>query len=73
MMTRNSEQVVNRAVDREKSSNLCRRFEATHLTFLLAGTLVGDFSSVVFVLPGSMLDGWKHLSVRSMIASPACR
>ena len=58
MMTGNSEQVLNRAVDREKSLNLCRRFEATHLAFLLPGVLVRDFSSVVLVLPGSMGDGW---------------
>jgi hypothetical protein len=31
--------------------------------------LVGDFSSVVFVLAGSMGDGWEDLSVRSRIAS----
>ena len=56
MMTCNSEQVVNRALDREKSLNLCRRFEATHLAFLLPGALVGTFSPVVFVLTGSMGD-----------------
>jgi hypothetical protein len=31
MMTCNSEQVVNLAVDREKSLNLCRRFETTQI------------------------------------------
>ncbi len=31
--------------------------------------LVRDFSAVVFVLPGSMGDGWEDLSVRSRIAS----
>ena len=31
--------------------------------------LVGDFSSVVFVLTGSMSDGWEDLSVGSGIAS----
>ena len=35
MMTCDSEQIVNRVVDREKSLKLCRRFEAPHLTFLL--------------------------------------
>ena len=69
MMTSHSEQVVNRPVDREKPLHLCRRFEATHLAFLLPGVLVGDFRSVVFVLPGSMCDGWEELSVRSRIAS----
>lgn len=49
MMTCNSERGVNRAADREKSLNLCRRLEATHLAFLLPGVLMGDFSSVVKV------------------------
>ena len=49
MMTCNSERVVNRAAGREKSLNLCRRLEATHLAFLLPGVLMGDFSSVVKV------------------------
>jgi hypothetical protein len=31
--------------------------------------LVGNFSSVVFVLPGSMGDGWEDLVVHSRIAS----
>ncbi len=56
MMTSNSEQIVNRAVDREKSLNLCRRLEATHLVFLLPGVLVRDFRSVVFVAPGLVGD-----------------
>ena len=69
MVTCNSEQVVNRAVDREKSLNLYRQFETTHLAFLLPGVLVGDFSPVVLVLVGSMDDQWEDLSVRSRIAS----
>ena len=56
MMTGHSEQVMNRAVDGEKSLHLSRRFEATHLAFLLSGVLVRHFSSVVLVLPGSMGD-----------------
>ncbi len=56
MMPSYSKQIVNRAVDREKSLHLSRRFEATHLAFLLPGVLVGDFSSIVLVLPGSMGD-----------------
>jgi len=69
MMTGDSEQVLNRAVDREESLNLCRRFEATHLAFLLPGVLVRDLNAVVFVLPGSMADGSKNVSVHSRIAS----
>jgi hypothetical protein len=59
MMTCNSEPVVNWVVDREKSLNLFRQFEATHLASLLPSVLVGDFSSVVFVLRGSMCDDGK--------------
>ena len=69
MMTGNSEQVVNRAVDGQKSLGLSRRFEATHLAFPLPGVLVRDFGSVIFVLPGLVGDGWEHLSVRSRIGS----
>ncbi len=69
VMTCNSKQIVNRAVDPEKLLNVSRRLESTHLAFLLPGVLVGDFNSVVLVLPGSMGDGWENLSVRSRIAS----
>ena len=69
VMMRHSEQVLNRAGDREKSLGLSRRLEATHPAFLLPGVLVRDFSSVVFVLRGSVGDGWEDLSVRSRIAS----
>jgi len=69
MMTCYSEQVVNRAVDREKSLHVCRRFETTHPAFLLPSVLVGDFSSVVVVWPGSLSDGGEDLSVRRPIAS----
>jgi hypothetical protein len=68
-MTCDSEQVVNQAVDREKSLPLCCRFEATHFSFPFPGVLVRDFSSIVFVLRGSMCDGWKDLSVRSRIGT----
>ena len=69
MMTSHSEQVVNWAVDREKSLGLSHRLESTHLAFLLPAVLVGDFSSVVFVLASSMGDGWEDLSVGGRIAS----
>jgi hypothetical protein len=39
-MTCDSEQVVNQAVEREKSLDLCRRLEATHLSFPFPGVLV---------------------------------
>ena len=40
-----------------------------HLAFLFPAVLMGDFSSVVFVLAGSMGDGWEDLSVGGRIAS----
>ena len=64
MMTGESEQVLNRAVDRQESLDLSRRFESTHLPFLLPGVLMGHFNAVVFVLPGSMADGWENVPVR---------
>ena len=58
MVPCNSKHVVNRAVDREKSLNLCRRFEATHLAFLLRGVLVGidnrDFMAQVEAMAGDV-------------------
>ena len=66
-MTCDSEQVVNQALDREKSLPPCCRFEATHCSF--PGVLVRDFSSIVFVLRDSMWDGWKDLSVPSRIGT----
>ncbi len=69
MMTSDSQQIVNGAVDTEKALDLCRRIESTHLAFPLPGVLVGNFSSVVLVLAGSMGNGWEDLSVRSRIAS----
>ena len=49
MMTGHSQEVLNRAVNREKPLHLCRRFETTHLASLLPSVLVGDFSAVVVV------------------------
>jgi len=68
-MTCNSEQIVNRAVYRQKSLKLRRRFEAPHLPFLLSGVLVRDFGTVVLVLPGSMCNRWKDLSLCCRIGS----
>jgi len=73
VMTCNSKEIVNRAVDPEKSLKVSHRLESTHLAFLFPGGLVGEFNSVVLVLPGSMGDGWENLSVRSRIASELVR
>jgi hypothetical protein len=69
MMPCNSEQIVNHTVDRQKSLKLCRRFEAPHLAFLLPGVLVGDFGTVILVLPGSMCNRWKDFSLCRRVAS----
>ena len=45
-MTCDSEQIVNQAMDREKSLDLCCRFEATHLPFLFSGVLVRDLNPI---------------------------
>ena len=42
-------EIVKRTVDGEKALHLSRRLKAAHLPFLLAGRLVGDFSTVVGV------------------------
>ena len=64
-----SEDVLYRAVNREKPLHLYRRFETTHLAFLLPSVLVGDFSAVVVLWLGSMGEGGEDLSVRRLIAS----
>ena len=72
-MTCDSEQVVNPVVDRQKSLKLCRRFEAPHLPFLLPGVLVGDFGTVILVLPRSTCNRWKGLPLCRRVASQLIR
>jgi hypothetical protein len=54
MMTTDSEQVLNRTVNREKTLSLPHRFEPSHLPLLFTSVLMGDFCPIVFVLAGSM-------------------
>ncbi len=44
-------------------------FEPAHLTLLLTGVLMGNFSPVVLVLTGSMLHRRKDLAMSCRIAS----
>ena len=67
-MAGNSEQVVNRTVDREETLDLHCRVESTHVTFLLTSALVGGFGPVVLVPAGSMGHGWEDLPVRRLTA-----
>ncbi len=54
MMTTDSEQVLNRTVNRETTLSLPHRFEPSHLPLLFTSVLMGDFCTIVFVLAGSM-------------------
>jgi hypothetical protein len=58
-----------RAEDREEALSLLHGFEAAHPAFSLPGVLVRDFSSVAFVLPGSMARRWKYFSAGRRITS----
>jgi len=67
-MAAQSEQVSDRAMNREKSLGLTGGFEPTHLSFALASKFVGYLSPVVFVLFGAMYNRRHHLPVRGRIA-----
>ena len=56
MVPANSEQILNLTVDSKESLSLLDRLEPSHLPLLFPGMLMGDFSSVVFILTRSMLD-----------------
>ena len=45
-----SKGIIDEAVNRKKLLHLSPRLEAVHVTFSLAGRLMGDFSPVVGVL-----------------------
>ncbi len=53
----NPEEIIDRAMHREKTLDVAGRFEAPHLAFALAGRLVGDFGAIVCILRGAVLDG----------------
>ncbi len=56
MVPANSEQILNLTVDSKESLSLLDRLEPSHLPLLFPGMLMRDFSPVVLILTGSMLD-----------------
>src|SRR2546427_13175778 len=48
-MTSHAKEILNEAVDRQESLLVSRGFEPPHLSLALAGRLMGDFGSIVFV------------------------
>ena len=62
------EQILNLTMDRQQALGVGHRFESANLAFLLTSVLMRDLSSVVFVLPSSMLNRWKDLLVSGGIA-----
>ena len=68
MVPANSEQILNLTVDGKESLSLLDRLEPSHLPFLFPGMLMGDFSPVVLILAGSMLNRGENLAMRSRIA-----
>ena len=49
-MTPHAKKIPNEAVHRQESLRVSRRFEPPHLSLALAGRLMRDFGSIVFVL-----------------------
>ncbi len=62
-----SEQVLNRTVNREKTLSLPHRFEPSHLPLLFTSVLMGDFCPIVFVLVCSMDHGREDVPMCSRI------
>ncbi len=67
-MPPNAEQVQDDSVSGEESLRLAGRLEAAHLSLSLAGRLMGDFGTVVRVLPRIVPDGGHGGSMRCPIA-----
>ena len=65
----NTEEILDRTVYRKETLSLGHGRELPHLSFLLARVLVRDFCPVVLVALGSVNNRWKHLPMRSRIAS----
>ena len=68
-VTADTKKVLNGSVHREKPLRLGSGFEAAHLTLPLAGRLMRDFCSIVFVLPGTVDHGRHHGAVRRRVAA----
>ena len=65
MVTTQSEQVLDSAMDHEEALRLTNRFELSHLSFLLSCRLMGDLGTVVLILTSPVNDRRKELSMGS--------
>jgi hypothetical protein len=72
-MPSDREQVANDIVDREEPLGLCCGCEAPHLGLASARRLVGDFSPVVSVAGGVVIDGRHENPMRGAVAPEAIR
>ena len=61
------ELILNRSMHGEEALGVSHRLESFHLPFLLASVLVRDFSAVVLVLTGPVLDERKHFAMSGRI------
>lgn len=66
-MPSETEESVDRALDRKKLLRLPRGFKPTHLVFPLACRLVRDFRSIVAPVLLAMAHTWEELAARSPI------
>ena len=64
----NAEQILDDAMRGEESLRLAGRLEAAHLSLSLPGRLMGDFGTVVRVLPRIVPDGGHGGPMRCAIA-----
>ncbi len=65
----NPKEIIDRSVDGKKPLDVSQRFEAAHLSFALAGGLVGHFGTIVGVLGRAVLDRGEGGPVGSTIAA----
>lgn len=64
----NTKEILDDAVHRCEALQLSGRLEAAHLVLTLEDGLLGDFCSIVFVLPGTVDHGRHHGVVRCRVA-----
>jgi hypothetical protein len=67
-VTSDTEEILGKSVDRRESARLSRGLEPSHLSFPLAGRLVGDSRPIVRVSAGVVDDGRHDRPVRGGIA-----
>ncbi len=67
-MTAGAEQIVDRAMSREKALGMARGFEPTHLPFPLASWLVGQLGAVVQTLVLAVFDAGDEFLAGGFIA-----